>query len=185
MNNIVKQSKETKQFQEDLNWCIAQIKSHFIARPYWEEITTAHFTRGSNVDDHYWKRVNQMATKQITEIHPTLLYSEAYRELNRMAFFAINIIISSLDDIGIKDKINPKSLEEILEITHQELSVRAPTSLQGHDESLKKMQRCINIFCAATDTPTTDFVYYSNNMNNIRIAEVNKTNDNSSGKRQQ
>lgn len=177
MNNTIKQGNETREFQEDLNWCIAQINSHFIARPYWEEITTAHFTRGSNVDEHYWKRVNQMATEQVTQTHPTVLYSEAYREFNRMAFFAINIIISSLDDIGIKDKINPKSLEEILEITHQELSVKAPTSLPGHDESLKKMQRCINIFCAATDTPPTDFVYYSNIMNNLRIKEVNQTKD--------
>ncbi|EHD1698886.1 hypothetical protein JR728_004547 [Vibrio vulnificus] len=177
--------QETHQFQEDVNWCIAQMNHHFNARPYWEETTTVYFTRGNNIDEQYWKTVNQIATNKITEIYPTLLYSEAYREFNRMAFFAINIIISSLDDIGIKDKVNPNALEEILKITHQELSVRAPHSLSSHDESLEKMQHCLNIFCEATDTPPTDFVYYSNNMNNFRIAEINKTDDSRTRKRQQ
>ncbi|ARR10082.1 MULTISPECIES: hypothetical protein [Vibrio] len=181
----LEQDQGTLQLQEDVNWCIAQMDHHFIARPYWEETTTPYFTRGHNIDEQYWKTVNQIATKQITKTYPTLLYSEAYREFNRMAFFSVNIIISSLADIGIKDKINPNALEEILKITHQELSARAPHSLSSHDKSLEKIQRCLNIFCDATDTPPTNFVYYSNNMNNLRIAEVDKTDDNCSGKRQQ
>lgn len=185
MTNNNELTLPTIQFQEDINWCIAQMNHRFIDRPYWEETTTAYFTRGNNIDEQYWKTVNQIATKQITETHPTLLYSEAYREFNRMAFFAINIIISSLNDIGIKDKINTDALEEILKTTHQELSVRAPHSLSSHDESLEKIQHCIHIFCDATDTPPTDFVYYSNNMNNLRIKEVDKTDDSRSGKRQQ
>ncbi|EGU37406.1 hypothetical protein [Vibrio scophthalmi] len=183
-NIRLKQENEIGQLREDLNWCIAQITSHFSARPYWEEITTAYFTRGNNIDEQYWKTINNIATKQVTITHPTLLFSEAYREFNRMAFFALNVIISSLDDIDIKDKIAPDALDEILTITHQELSVRAPTSLAGHDESLEILQRCINLFCSATDTPPTDFVYYSNNMNNIRIMEANKTNDSRTGKKQ-
>ncbi len=174
-----------KRFEEDVNWCMKELKRHFIGKPYWEETTTAYFTRGNNIDEQYWKTVNQIATKQVTKTHPTLLYSEAYRELNRMFFFAINVIISSLDDIGINDKINSDALEKILTITHQELSVRAPSSLAEHDESLGKIQRCLNVFCSATDTPPTDFVYYSNNMNNLRITEISKTDDSSSGKRQQ
>ncbi|HDM8056864.1 hypothetical protein OH459_27200 [Vibrio sp. MM46] len=181
----MKKHIDTPQFEQDVNWCMEELKRHFIDMPYWEETITAHFTRGSNIDEQYWEIVNQIATKQVTEIYPTLLYSEAYRELNRMVFFALNVIVSSLDDIGIKDKIDPNALEEILTITHQELSVRAPTSLAGHDESLEKIQHCLNVFCSATDTPPTDFVYYSNNMNNIRISEVNQANDSSSGKKQQ
>jgi hypothetical protein len=174
----------TPQFEEDLNWCIEKINNHFIARPYWEESITTFFTRGTDINKHYWEVINKTAIKRITESSPTLLYSEAYREFNRMAFFAINIIITVLDDMDTTDKIDPKALEEILQITHQALSVRAPDSLSKHDDSLKNMQKSIDIFCAAIDTQTTNFVYYSNKMNNIRIAEADKTNDNSSGKRQ-
>ncbi|WP_340700597.1 hypothetical protein [Vibrio harveyi] len=168
----MKKHIDTPQFEQDVNWCIEELKRHFIDIPYWEETITAHFTRGSNIDEQYWEIVNQIATKQVTEIYPTLLYSEAYRELNRMVFFAINVIISSLDDIDIKDKIDPNALEEILTITHQELSVRAPTSLAGHDKSLEKIQNCLNVFCSATDTPPTDFVHYSDKMNTLRLKEL-------------
>ena len=163
---------ETTQFEEDLNWCIEKICTHFTARPYWEESTIAHFTRDSNTDERYWKKINQIATKRITEIPSTLLHSEAYRELNHMAFFAINIITSALIDENIK----PQELEEILILTTTELSKRAPSTLSKHDESLKNMQRCIDIFCEEMDMPPTDFVCFSKKMNEIRITEINNSN---------
>ncbi|OCH42442.1 hypothetical protein, partial [Aliivibrio fischeri] len=151
MTNLI----ETTQFENDLNWCIEKINSHFIARPYWEETTTTYFARDNNTDEQYWKKINQIATKRITDIPSTLLHSEAYRKFNRMAFFAINVIASALIDEDIKQK----ELDEILIITTTELSQRAPSTLSRHDESLKNMQRCIDIFCNIMDTPLTNFVY--------------------------
>lgn len=168
MTNLI----DAEQFQEDLDWCMEKISHHFDGRPYWEDTTTAYFTRsGSDQEEWYWKIINLYATNKLTKTRATLLHSEAYRELNRMAFFAINVIVGSLDDLAITDKINPQSLEEILTITHKELSERVPDSLSSHDESLKKMQQCINIFCSATNTPLTEFVGYSPKMNDARIME--------------
>ena len=168
MTNLI----ETTQFKDDLSWCIEKINSHFIARPYWEETTTAYFARDNNTDEQYRKKINQIATKRITDMPSTLLHSEAYREFNRMAFFAINVITSALIDENIK----PQELEEILIITTAELSKRAPSTLSMHDESLKNMQRCIDIFCEEMDMPPTDFVCFSKKMNEIRITEINNSN---------
>ena len=59
MTNLI----ETTQFEDDLSWCIEKINSHFIARPYWEETTTAYFARDNNTDEQYWKKNQSNSNK--------------------------------------------------------------------------------------------------------------------------
>ncbi|WP_170964642.1 hypothetical protein, partial [Vibrio sp. F13] len=124
------------QLQEDVNWCASVIEQHFEGQPYWEETVTAYFTRGDSTDVRYWKMVNQIATKRCTETPKTLLHVEAYREMNRMALFSINVMAGALLDCRYNTNINKKKLEDVLKITHDSLSIRAPNSLSEHDDIL-------------------------------------------------
>ncbi|WP_390241736.1 hypothetical protein [Vibrio sp. R78045] len=160
------------QFEEDVNWCIAQMNHRFIDRPYWEETTTAYFTRGNNIDEQYWKSVNQTATKRLTDTPATLPYEEAYREINRIALLSINIMAGALLDCRYNKDINKKELEDILEITHDQLSVRAPSSLSEHDAMLEEVQSCIDHFCESIGEPSAEFIDYSDKLNQIRLTDT-------------
>lgn len=157
------------QFESDVNWCIEEMKQHFSGRPYWEESFTAYFTHGTNINESYWRTVNQTATKRITDIPTPLQHKEAYRELNRISFFSINVMAGSLLDCRHNSAIMKQALEEILTITHDQLSVRAPSSLSEHDHALQDIQTCIDRFCGAIKEPSADFIDFADKMNTIRL----------------
>lgn len=164
-------TQEAAQFEEDVNWCIGEINQHFSDQPYWEESVITDFTRGNNIDEQYWKTVNQVATKRSTEFPVTLLHIEAYRELNRMALFAINVMAGTLLDCRYNTNINKQALEKILRITHDQLSVRAPSSLPEHDSLLQEVQTCIDHFCEAIGEPSDDFIDFAGKMNTLRLKD--------------
>ncbi|MGR5096884.1 hypothetical protein ACPV5O_24260 [Vibrio maritimus] len=162
---------ETRQFEEDVNWCIEEISHHFSALPYWEEFYTANFCRHDNNDAAYWAKVNKEATKRLTDTVITLPHQEAYRELNRMTLFAINVMVGALLDSRYNSSINKKLLEEVLEITHESLSVRAPNSLSKHDDVLQSIQTCIDRFCESIAEPSDDFTDFADKMNKLRLKD--------------
>ncbi len=163
---------DTPQFDQDVNWCIEELKRHFVDIQYREETFVAHFTRGSTVNKRYWKNVNQEATKRLTNIPTSLLHKEAYRELNSMAFFAINIMVGTLLDCRYNGNLNKNALEEILQITHDALFIRDPHSLSGHDNALHNLQSCIDQYCHTIGAPSDEFANYSDKMNALRLKEL-------------
>ena len=181
----MKDFNKKPQFEQDVNWCIEELKHHFIDRPYWEETTVANFTRDHGVNKPYWKLVNKEATKRLTNTPTTLLHKEAYRELNRMTLFAINIMAGSLLDCRYNNNLLKQALEEILTITHDQLSVRAPNTLSEHDHTLECIQNCIDHFCQSIGEPSADFIDFADKMNKLRIKnEVNlKRNEHSTKQR--
>jgi hypothetical protein len=165
--------QKNAQFEKDVNWCMTKIEQHFSGQPYWEEWNIAAFSRQGKGDARYWADVNQEATKRITAIPTTLHYQEAYREMNRMALFSLNVIASALlyTDEGSQ---HSNTLEDIIELTHQQLIRRAPSAISEHDEALRCLQTCLNHFCHILNAPQSDFVYYSNMMNKLRISNINR-----------
>lgn len=160
--------RKNAQFEYDVSWCIEEINQRFSGQPYWEESVIAHFTRGNNPDEQYWRAINQVATMRCTKLPATLLHTEAYRELNRMTLFSINIIAGALLDRCNNNPIDKQALEKILRITHDQLSVRAPSSLQEHDYLLQETQTCIDLFCESIGEPSADFVDFAVKMNELR-----------------
>ena len=163
-------SLQHRQFEKDVNWCMAKIEQHFSGKPYWEEWNIAAFSRQGNGDALYWADVNQEATKRITAIPTTLHHPEAYREMNRMALFSLNVIASALLYTDEASQ-HGDTLEEIIELTHQQLIRRAPSSITEHDEALRCSQTCLNHFCRVLNAPCTDFFYYSKKLHVHRWGE--------------
>ncbi|GLT20487.1 hypothetical protein GCM10007938_42720 [Vibrio zhanjiangensis] len=147
-----------------------KIKQHFSGQPYWEEWNIAAFSRQGNGDALYWAGVNQEATKRITTIPTTLHHQEAYREMNRMALFSLNVIASALLYTDEASQ-HSNTLEDIIELTHQQLIRRAPSAISEHDEALRCIQTCLNHFCHVLNAPCTDFFYYSKELHAHRRRE--------------
>lgn len=164
-------SIQHRQFEKDMSWCMAEIEQHFSGQPYWEEWNIAAFSRQGNGDALYWAGVNQEAKKRFTTIHTTLHHQEAYREMNRMALFALNIMAGSLLDCRHNTNMIKPLLEQILTQTHELLSMRAPVTLLEHDKAMQCIQDGIDCVCESIEEPSAEFVDYSERLRANQLRE--------------
>ncbi len=144
--------------------------STLLANTVLGECFTANFSRKEKTDEPYWQEVNRTATQRYIERPTTLLLPEAYRELNRMTLFAMNVMASMLLNREAEHPIDTKPLENIVNMTNRHLSVRAPHSLSEHDALLKALQSGINDYCDAIGEPSTNFVDFAEKMNALRLS---------------